>query len=301
MRILVTGANGQLGRCIKDVSIETEDECIFCGHDDFDIANVSAVRAAIETYKPDCVINCAAYTNTNKAETDTANSVRVNGLGPAYLAAECEKRGIQLIHISTDFVFDGNTSRPYETTDECNPINIYGITKFTGEESVLNFNPKAVVIRTSWLYSEYGTNFVTKTIEKLKNVPINEKLNYVYDEIGSPTYAKNLASFILKKVLRDEKAIFAYGGIWHYCDCGVASRYDFAMAIEEIYYGPDHDKIVPISRQNFNDSAKRPAYSVLSMERLPQRIRRQYWKYALRDCIYEIKSMECEEKENAGV
>ena len=290
MKILVTGANGQLGRCLFDVSSETDNEFVFCDRERLDITNIVSIINILNTEKPDCIINCAAYTNTSAAENDANMANNVNILGPAYIAMECSDRKIQFIHISTDYVFDGKTNVPYSESDKCNPINVYGRTKFIGEKEVMNIDRKAIIIRTSWLYSEYGSNFVSKTIDKLKN---GERLKYVYDEIGSPTYCKNLARFILKTVLGDDKTIFENGGIWHYCDCGVASRYDFAKAIEDFYIGDNSDLIEPISMREFETKTKRPAYSVLSTK-LPDYVKRQYWRDALCDCISAIREKRVE-------
>ena len=273
MKILVTGGNGQLGRCIKDSAdkYDKENKYYFFNHTELNIADFESVCSKLDEIEPNCVINCAAYTKVDDANGDSFNAYMVNAMGPTYLAIACQERAIDLIHISTDYVFDGTQTTAYKVDDKCNPINTYGATKYCGEEAIKSIYPNAVIIRTSWLYSEYGNNFLTKTLRNIDFARKNEKeLEYVVDQIGCPTYARNLSDFIIKELIVPQYAIDfkALRTIYHYTDEGIASRYDFAKAIERLIYVPcmnvSGSVIKGTSSDSFEDKIKRPQCCILS-------------------------------------
>lgn len=255
-KVLVIGAGGQLGHCIQDL-VTKDDDVRFLSHSDLDITNKDDAYREIIGYRPDVVINCAAYVNIYEAEKNIVNAYNVNCLGVMYLAQACKTAEAKLIHISTDYVFDGNANIPYKETDICRPLNFYGITKYLGELTSLKENPETIVIRTSWLYSWYGDNFFTKVLSKLDR---GERFGVVYDVIGCPTYAMDLADFILK-IVRTDKYL-DMKGVYNYSNNGAVSRYDFASAIEKLYRGKN-EYIYPCLTTSFNDTVKRPMYAVL--------------------------------------
>ena len=298
MKILITGANGQLGTCIKATcGLDIKNNYIFLGKNELDITSQKSISDAFDEYKPTVVVNCAAFVKTDDAENSQILAYKINTMGPMLLAAECKKRGIELVHISTDYVFDGEKTTAYTAQDTCNPLNIYGITKYCGEQAILNIYPEnSIIIRTSWLYSEYGENFFTKTIaniEKAKNEGMY--LSYVIDQVGCPTYAMNLAEFIVRDLFleqKDAKVLENENRIFHYTDDGIASRYDFARAILDYYYG---DKppigLSACESSQFVDKAKRPKCCILSKRELVFKFdcRRYDWRESLKECIEAYK------------
>lgn len=308
MTILVTGSDGQLGQCIKKVctfeeelkriipSDDFELRYYFTNRENFDIAG-DDVKNKLSELSPDIVINCAAYVATDAAESNVKTAFLANTYGPMNLAEACEELGIKLIHISTDYVFDGKNNVPYKETDKCNPINVYGMTKMFGEEFVMMKSPTSVIIRTSWLYSEFGNNFVMKT---LSNIAENKPKGYVYDEIASPTYAMNLARFILTMCVEyyqyvGNSRLCPIHGIYHFTDSGVASRYDFATEIEAIVKGVRGESMIyPVLSSSFNTAAKRPMYSVLNTKKATDEIptyKPVSWRSALYECLMNIEAL----------
>lgn len=303
MKILVTGANGQLGRCLFDIlSSEEQMKNMFPNKEDFRIDYYFADRSQIDItdenlydilsdMKPDVIINCAAYTDTYGAETNQELAFKANTYGVSNLATACSRLGIKLIHISTDYVFDGKKSTPYTEDDACNPLNMYGVTKFFGESYIRSICPTAIIVRTSWLYSEYGNNFVKKTVERLKE---KNYMAYVTDEVSVPTYARNLAKFIMFLVIRDYTVtdpIYHISGIINFTDNGIASRYDFAKAIEEYHFGEDMGFVRPCLTKNIVDTIKRPPYSVLDNSKglkLVTEYTSESWRTALKRCVCNI-------------
>lgn len=295
MTILVTGSDGQLGKCLKKICMSQEEidnifldggglSYYFANREQFDITK-DGIEEVLSSLNVDAVINCAAYVNTDGAEEDSRPAFMSNALGPMKLAIACKNLGIRLVHISTDFVFDGFKNTPYSESDICRPINMYGLTKYFGEQIVREILPTSTIIRTSWLYSEFGNNFVTRTISLLSE---NPKRNYVYDQISSPTYAINLARFILTMLANHGNEI---NGVFHFSDLGVASRYDFAKEIERLYFGTD-DGVSPCLSENMVERSKRPLYSVLDKSKsiaVAQEFNFMDWKTALKNCIEEIK------------
>lgn len=271
MNILVIG-KGQLGQCIQD-EIEMysfknkNDRYFFYGHDKLDITNEKSINVAFSDVKPKVVINCAAYTDVNKAETEVKKAYEVNSTGVYNLKKACKKAGAYLIHISTDYVFDGEKGTPYTEEDGVTPLNNYGITKLSGE-IMLYEDRDAMIIRTSWLYSQYGKNFF-KTI--LGKILAGEDLKVVYDQIGTPTYADGLAYELVRIV--DERLYKSHSGVYHFSDEGCCSWYDFAELIRlfAIEYLSDKitgtTNITPVLTENKKGMPKRPVYSVLDKTR----------------------------------
>ncbi len=278
-KILVTGAHGQLGTEINFLSslLETHD-FVFVGHEDLDISDAGEVKSFFEKEKPTAVVNCAAYTAVDKAESEKELAFKVNGDSAGNLAAICKATDARFIHISTDFVFDGTVSRPLLEGDATNPLSAYGASKLEGEKQVLQNNTRAVLIRSGWVYSSFGNNFV-KTILRLGKE--RESLNVVYDQTGTPTYARDLAAVILKIIQNDEWK----PGIYHYSNEGIASWYDFAVAVCDI--AGLQTKIIPIETTQYPTPAARPKYSVLNKQKIKDtfRVEIPHWRESLQKCI----------------
>lgn len=260
MKVMITGANGQLGRCLQDRI--PKDWLVFAfSSSQLDVTNFEQIEAKINEIVPDIVINASAYTAVDKAETEIDKAFLINGTAVGYLAKASTVVEARLIHISTDYVFDGKSTQPYTTLDTPNPVNVYGKSKLAGELLALAHSPQAQVIRTSWVYSEYGNNFV-KTMLRLADEG-RESVNVVNDQIGCPTYAGNLAQFIIKLCQQpiDEHLL-------HYSDGEVMSWYDFAKAIfvEREEKGLFVPKVYPIPTNQYPTPAKRPRFSVLKYE-----------------------------------
>lgn len=288
MNILVTGSNGQLGSEIKDlVANYKQFSFFFMDLPDLDICNSSQLDTFFKNNKINVVINCAAYTFVDKAEHDLDIAKKVNVEGVSNLIKALDKIDGKLIHISTDYVFDGYNSQPYLESDAVNPIGIYGKTKRAGELAVLNSNIDALVIRTSWLYSSYGNNF-TKTMLRLGGE--RDSLNVICDQVGTPTYAKNLATTCLEIISRHYSTnISKKGNLYHYSNEGVASWYDFAISIME--FAGLNCKVKPIQTKDYPTLAKRPQYSVLNKTKIKEdfKIEIPYWKDSLKKCINKLK------------
>uniref|UniRef100_UPI0040490EBF dTDP-4-dehydrorhamnose reductase n=1 Tax=Flavobacterium sp. TaxID=239 RepID=UPI0040490EBF len=260
LKILITGANGQLGLCLKDASREYPNHNFyFKTSKELDITNKKEIQALFAELNFDYCINCAAYTAVDKAEDDKENAFLVNAEGVKFLAKACKSSETILIHISTDFVFDGTKDSPYTESDIPNPINVYGASKLKGEENVRNILENYFIIRTSWVYSEYGSNFV-KTMMRLGRE--REHLSVVNDQIGSPTYAGDLATTILKIIDVKSKKY----GIYHFSNEGNISWYDFAKEI----FNENEIKInlSAIKTEAYPTPAKRPLYSVLDKSKI---------------------------------
>jgi len=278
-KVLVTGAHGQLGSELNFLSSLLENHAFtFVGRNDLDISDANAVDTFIKQGKFTHVINCAAYTAVDKAESEKELAFKVNGDAPGNLAKACSQSGAKFILVSTDFVFDGTISRPLLEDDKVNPLSVYGASKLEGEKQTLANNPDALIIRTSWVYSSFGNNFVKTIIRLCKE---RESLNIIYDQIGSPTYARDLADAILKIIAKgDWKA-----GIYNYSNEGVASWYDFAIAIRDL--AGLKTKISPIETSQYPTPATRPKYSVLNKKKFKDAfgIEIPYWKDSLAKCI----------------
>ncbi len=258
MNILVTGSRGQLGSELRQLS-DSSDRQRFFFYDlpDLDITSADRVAALCREHDIEVIINCAAYTAVDKAESDVDAAFRVNRDGAAVLAACARERNALLVHISTDYVFDGRSSTPYRETDPATPLGVYGVSKWEGEEQIRRIAPSHWIIRTSWLYSIYGSNFV-KTMLRLGAE--RSELSVVADQIGTPTWAADLASAIVSMVERYDKGAL-YSATYHYSNEGVCSWYDFAQAVMELAELPC--KVVAVESSQYPQIAPRPNYSVL--------------------------------------
>lgn len=280
--IIVFGASGQLGHCIKNVAEQKGVNIVFPDESEANILDTDALSGVFEKYKPAYAINCAAYTAVDKAEEDVELANRVNVTGAENLAVQCKKYNTILIHISTDFVFKGDKTTPRVETDEADPISVYGQTKLGGEKAVEAILPQQFIIRTGWLYSEYGNNFV-KTMLKLGAE--RDELKIIADQVGTPTYAIDLAGFILQIIEVDSKAY----GVCHYSNEGVTSWFDFARAIFDISL--TNVKAIPIRTDEYPTKATRPAYSVMDKSKAKQvfNIEIPYWRDSLIACITKLQ------------
>jgi dTDP-4-dehydrorhamnose reductase len=259
-KILVTGANGQLGSEIKMLASNYPNfDFIFTDIEDFPLDQEEVIIANFNNIQPDIVINCAAYTAVDKAESDSIVADSINHLAIATLASLCAHSGAKLVHISTDYVFDGTSPTAYTESDLPNPKSVYGVTKLAGEIACLKNCPDSIIIRTAWVYSEFGNNFV-KTMLRLMSE--RESLNVVNDQVGSPTYAADLAQVILTILTAGKWE----AGIYHYSNSGEISWFDFANDIKEI--AQKTCEIKGISASNYPTPAERPAYSLLNKSKI---------------------------------
>jgi len=275
-RILVTGANGQLGQCIKELSskIDSNNTYIFKSSADLNITQYKQVITEFIIGDFDFCINCAAYTNVDKAETDVENAADVNTLGAKNLAMACRQTNTTLLHISTDFVFDGSKNSPYTETDTTSALGVYGATKQQGEKEIIQNISQYYIIRTSWLYSEYGHNFM-KTMIRLGNE--RAQLSIVDDQTGTPTYAKDLAEILINIITRKP---IPYG-IYHLSNEGTATWFEFAQTIFEI--NNNSINLSPITTETYPLPAKRPKYSVMDKTKLKKALSIEipHWKDSL--------------------
>ncbi|WP_338732265.1 dTDP-4-dehydrorhamnose reductase [Mangrovimonas cancribranchiae] len=263
LRILVTGSQGQLGQCLQDVVLKNNSsiEFVFLSSSDLDITNTDQLENAFQTENFDFCVNCAAYTAVDVAEENQELAFKVNAEGVKNIAEVCKKHNTTLIHISTDFVFDGKNRTPYKETNTTTPINIYGESKLTGEIFLQDILDRYFIIRTSWLYSEYGHNFVKTMLRLFKE---KDALNVVDDQIGSPTYAGDLAKFIYY-IISSQSTNY---GVYHFSNLGETSWFGFAKKIKEL--SKLHVKIIPIASSEFPTKAVRPNYSVLSTKKVEE-------------------------------
>lgn len=287
MNILVTGSNGQLGSEIKDLATNCKNfNFFFMDLPELDICNAEALNTFIVNQNINGAINCAAYTAVDQAEEDAEIAQQVNAKGVLNLTNALKKVDGKLIHISTDYVFDGKSFLPYQELNKVSPIGVYGETKRAGELAVLDSDIDGIVIRTSWLYSAYGNNFV-KTMLKLGKE--RDEIGVIFDQVGSPTNASDLAKTCLD-ILLDESSdkISTKGKIYHYSNEGVSSWYDFTKAIME--FGSLDCKVIPIETKDYTTLAKRPHYSVLNKKKIKNdfKIEIPYWRDSLAKCITKL-------------
>lgn len=281
--ILVTGGKGQLASCIKNIAEGLEGYNFkYVDLDELDITEPAEVNKFFEAESISFCVNCAAYTVVDKAETEPELAANVNKVGAKNLAEACDMHGAGLIQISTDFVFDGGQATLYTEEVVPHPLGVYGITKLQGEKAVGNALNEHFIIRTSWLYSEHGHNFL-KTMLRLGNEM--EELNVVSDQIGTPTYAGDLAKIIIKIITEDFKAF----GTYHYSNEGVASWYDFAKAIFD--ESNIKVKVLPINSEAYPTPAKRPAFSVMDKSKIKKALNIEipYWRDSLKNCLVNMK------------
>jgi len=288
MNVLITGANGQLGSEIKDCQHNFKElNIVYADIPDLDICNEDAVNTFVTINGIEAIINCAAYTAVDKAEGDAQNARKVNAKGVLNLVKAMEYVNGKMIHISTDYVFDGTKYLPYDEEDTVSPIGVYGKTKREGELAVINSSLEGIVIRTSWLYSAYGNNFV-KTMIRLGSE--KEKLNVIFDQIGSPTYAGDLANTCLVILSNEQNRIDKAGKVYHFSNEGVASWYDFATAVMKI--NKLDCEVLPLETKDYPTLAKRPHYSVLNKTKIKKnfKITIPYWRDSLEKCIQKLNS-----------
>lgn len=285
MNILVTGANGQLGNEMRIVSRNSQDHYIFTDVAELDITNAMAVEKMVNDNDIKAIINCAAYTNVDKAEDDYDFAELLNATAVKHLAQAIKKNDGILIHVSTDYVFGGTKNNtPCNEDEPANPTGVYGITKLHGEQSIIEVGCKHLIIRTAWLYSEFGKNFV-KTMLNLTATKPN--LNVVFDQVGSPTYAYDLAQAIFNIV--ENRKYEGQDGIYHYSNEGVCSWYDFTKMIAE-YAGHTACDIQPCHSDEFPSKVVRPSYSVLDKTKIKKTfdIHIPYWTDSLKRCLAEL-------------
>ena len=296
MRILVTGKNGQLGQSINKIvntgngknNYQQDNEFIFVGREELDLSKKESIASYFDNNNFDVIINCGAYTAVDRAEEEQNLTNQVNHLAVKQLAGIAKEQKAKLIHISTDYVFDGTGSKPYKETDKTNPINVYGKTKLAGEKALQEIMPtNAMIIRTSWVYSEYGNNFV-KTMLRLGKE--RNEINVVSDQIGSPTYATDLAKAILKIIdNRDYQDKDKATEIYHHSNKGEISWYDFT---KEIFKLAKIDcKVSPITTEQYPTPAKRPRNTLMSKDKIIEEFSLEIldWKKSLETCITILK------------
>lgn len=283
--ILVTGANGQLGNSIRLLAKHyPQYNFLFTDVDTLDITDPQAVGKAIKDNQVDYVVNCAAYTAVDKAEDDEELCRRLNSYAVGVLGKAAHEAGAKMVHVSTDYVFSGTSYLPYKETDETRPVSAYGRTKLAGEQILQEVCPEAVIIRTAWLYSEFGSNFV-KTVLRLGKE--RDELRFVFDQIGTPTYAGDLAAAVMAVVAADEKGAYV-PGIYHYSNEGVCSWFDFTIKILEI--AGISSRVFPIETKEYPTKAVRPPYSVLNKSKIKQTygIAIPHWEASLRVCLEKL-------------
>ena len=290
-KILVTGSNGQLGKELQELASSfSQFEFVFLSREDMPVNNFDLVRIFFTSVKPAYCINCAAYTAVDKAESERDLAFQINGEAVGVLAAVCKEHKTRFIHISTDYVFNGEATYPYTENFPTDPVNTYGASKLEGEKQARQLDPACIIIRTSWVYSSFGKNFV-KTMLRLMSE--KDLISVVNDQIGSPTYAADLARAILFIIDNTESAIGKWQpGIYNYSNEGIISWYEFAEAIKKIIKCPCDVKPIPTSA--YPTPAKRPAYSVLDKTRIVETfgIRLKDWKESLELCIEKIKGQQ---------
>ncbi len=295
MNILVTGANGQLGNCIRNAvaknsengKLKTENEYIFTDVAELDITNPEVVKKAVKDNDIKVIVNCAAYTNVDKAESDADFAEVLNAKAVRNLADAVKANDGTLIHISTDYVFGGSLGNtPRSETEPANPTGVYGLTKLHGEQQIEESGVKALIFRTAWLYSEYGRNFVKTMLNLTSTKP---ELNVVFDQVGTPTYAQDLADAIFQII--ESGKLDGNEGIYHYSNEGVCSWYDFTKLIADIA-GNNGCNIRPCHSDEFPSPVMRPSYSVLDKTKVKETfgISIPYWTDSLKKCIQNLSN-----------
>lgn len=292
MNILVTGANGQLGNAMRQAVAGKETQGISAGKPTYfftdvaelDITDAQAVRAFVREHEIEVVVNCAAYTNVDKAEEDQATAMLLNCDAVRNLAVACKEAGAVLIHISTDYVFQGDKNLPCREDEPVNPLGVYGQTKLAGERAIAESGCRHLIFRTAWLYSPWGNNFV-KTMLRLTGE--REQLNVVFDQVGTPTNAEDLANLLVGILMKRQYA--QREGIYHYSNEGVCSWFDFAIEIARLS-GHTACKIAPCHSDEFPSKVKRPAFSVLDKTKVKRDfgVEIPHWRASLERCIREM-------------
>nr|WP_311470654.1 dTDP-4-dehydrorhamnose reductase [uncultured Porphyromonas sp.] len=290
MNILVIGASGQLGQELRVVAEGSAQHYTFASRSELDVTDQLAIRHFVQDHHIDTIINCSAYTAVDRAEDEPEEADRINHQAVAALAALAKAQGLYLIHISTDYVFAGDSHRPITEEETPRPQSVYGRTKLLGEDAIRRAGCRALILRTSWLYSTYGANFL-KTMCRLMQE--RQELSIVFDQIGTPTYARDLARFIVSYLEQDKDS--RQEGTYHFSDEGVASWYDFAEAIRHrMGYSC---QLHPIRSEQYPTKATRPSYSVLDKAKLKRDfgITLPHWQTSLEDCLKQLTSTETNE------
>lgn len=286
MRILVTGGNGQLGNCIRIAAKDSANEYIFKDVEDLDITDPEAVGLDIKVNNYDVIVNCAAYTNVDRAEEQPEFAEKLNATAVENMAKAARDNGVFMIHISTDYVFGGNTNNtPCSEDQPTNPTGVYGSTKLHGEQALQQSGCHYIIIRTAWLYSEFGHNFVKTMLALTESKPT---LKVVFDQTGTPTYARDLAEAIVDII--DNRKFTGNEGIYHFSNEGVCSWFDFTHMIAE-YAGHTNCEILPCYSSQFPSPVVRPAYSVLDKTKIKDKlnVKVPYWTDSLKKCISNLK------------
>ena len=283
--ILVTGSNGQLGNELQQLAPGfTYYDFLFATKDDLNIADEAAIENYFSAHSINFCINCAAYTAVDKAESEPEQAFLMNAIAVATLAKVCEKNNTQLIHISTDYVFDGTANEPYKEKDKTNPVSVYGKSKLQGEILAIQNCPSTIIIRTAWLYSSFKNNFVKTMLRLMKE---KESINVVSDQLGCPTYAADLAAALMQIITSKQSS--TNPGIYHYSNAGITNWYEFALTIKKL---TDSNCIVnPIPTSQYPTAAKRPAYSVLDTTKIKETFALMIpnWGESLQKCLEKLK------------
>jgi dTDP-4-dehydrorhamnose reductase len=281
--IAVSGKNGQLGSELQQLAVAYPHyEFVFASRDELDLTSTDSIKVFFSENNPRFFINCAAYTAVDKAEQEQELAYTINAEAVGTIAQLCARHNTTLIHISTDYVFNGTGTTPYKPNDETDPINYYGYSKWLGEKLALENCDNCIIIRTSWVYSNYGNNFVKTMIRLMKE---RNELGIVNDQLGSPTYASDLAEAILKVISKNTEG---GKGIYHYSNEGIITWFNFALAIKE-HIGSNCE-VKPITTSQFPTPAKRPRYSVLNKDKIKAafNITTPYWKNSLEKCMSKL-------------
>jgi dTDP-4-dehydrorhamnose reductase len=289
-RILITGINGQLGQELHHVLSPVKNlELIGLGRDRLDLSQPDRIHPVLAEIKPDIIINSGAYTAVDKAESEPKLAHQINGIAPGILAESAQKLDATLIHVSTDYVFDGTQSHPYQETDPTNPLGIYGKSKLAGETAICQTDARAIILRTAWVYGVGGTGNFVKTMLRLGTD--RPQLRVVADQIGSPTWTGDIAHTIAGLITQHRDI----SGIYHFTNSGVASWYDFAVAIfeeaKQLAFPLTIEQVIPITTPEYPTPAKRPAYSVLAGQKLSSVLGAPapHWRHSLRQMLAELK------------
>lgn len=289
-RILITGSNGQLGFELER-SLAPVADVIAASRDRLDLSQPTSIRQVVQEVKPDIIVSAGAYTAVDKAESEPELAIAVNGTGAGVLAEEAQQLGIPLIHVSTDYVFDGESSRPYLETDPTHPLGVYGQSKLAGEEAIRKAGGHFIILRTAWVYGVGGKSNFVKTMLRLGAE--REEIRVVSDQVGSPTWTGDLASAIAQFISQMSPDL---AGTYHYTNSGVASWYDFAVAIFEearlLGFPLKVERVVPIATVQYPTPARRPAYSVLSCAKITAALGTYppHWRQALRKMLQELSA-----------
>ena len=285
--ILVTGSTGQLGNELKNIAADHPAYIfLLTAREDLPIDDFTAVENYFTGHQIDYCINCAAYTAVDLAEREKEKAFLINGLAVGNLAKMCHVHNVQLLHISTDYVFDGTARQPYKETDITNPINSYGESKLKGEQLALQYNPSTIIIRSSWLYTSFGNNFVKTMLRLMKE---RESINIINDQAGCPTYAADLAKIIMQIIANLPIANLPLPLVFNYTNAGITNWYEFAMAIKQ--FSGSNCVIDPIATAQYPTAAKRPQYSVLDTTKIQEvfHISIPNWKDSLQKCLQLLK------------